>query len=105
MQSTTSSTLAAIQAHVPPTDTGPESLLAALASLPDPRRQASTRFPLAAMLALTVSALLANHLSVLAVAQWGAAQTPEVLQALGFGAGVAPHQTTLHRLLRRLDPA
>src|SRR5205814_1481032 len=55
--------------------------------------------------ALTVTALLANHLSVLAIAEWGAAQAPEVVAALGFPAGVTPHQTTLHRLLRRLDPA
>lgn len=104
MQSTASAALAAMHVRVPPGAAAPASLLAAFATVPDPRRQASIRFPLAALLALTVTALLANHLSVLAVAQWGAAQSAEVLLALGFPAGVAPHQTTLHRLLRQLDP-
>jgi predicted transposase YbfD/YdcC len=49
-------------------------------------------------------ALLANHLSVLAIAQWGKRQSPAVLAALGFANGRAPHQSTLHRLFRTLDP-
>lgn len=104
MQSSASAALDAMHARVPREETGAASLLAAFAAVPDPRRQASIHFPLTAMLALTVTALLANHLSVLAVAQWGAAQSAEVLRALGFASGRAPHQTTLHRLLRQLDP-
>jgi hypothetical protein len=52
-----------------------------------------------------VAALLANHLSVLAIAQWGARQRPELLRALGFRDGTTPHQSTLQHLFRRLDPA
>ena len=79
-------------------------LFAAFARVPDPRRPQGRRFPLAAILALAVAALLSNHLSVLAIAQWGKRQSPAVLVALGFPAGVTPHQTTLHRLFRKLDP-
>jgi predicted transposase YbfD/YdcC len=56
------------------------------------------------MLALAVAALLSNHLSILAIAQWGKRQSPALLAALGFPAGVTPHQTTLQRLFRNLDP-
>jgi predicted transposase YbfD/YdcC len=56
------------------------------------------------MLALAVAALLSNHLSILAIAQWGKRQSPAVLAALGFPVGVTPHQTTLQRLFRTLDP-
>jgi len=82
----------------------PLDLLAAFARVPDPRRRHGRRFPLAAILALAVTAILANHLSVLAIAQWGKRQSPAVLTALGFPAGVTPHQTTLQRLFRNLDP-
>jgi predicted transposase YbfD/YdcC len=82
----------------------PVDLLAAFATLPDPRRPHGRRFPLAAILALAVTALLANHLSLLAIAQWGKRQSPAILAALGFPDGVTPHQTTLHRLFRTLAP-
>jgi predicted transposase YbfD/YdcC len=82
----------------------PANLVAAFARVPDPRRPHGRRFPLAAILALAVAALLSNHLSILAIAQWGKRQSPAVLAALGFPAGVTPHQTTMQRLFRKLDP-
>jgi len=81
----------------------PTSLAAAFATVPDPRRAASVRYPLPAILTLAVAALLANHLSVLAMAEWGARQEPRVLTALGFPAGRTPCQSTLQRLFRQLD--
>lgn len=81
----------------------PTNLLEAFAHVPDPRRRQGTRFALPAILALLVAAMLANHCSVLAIAEWGASQDPALLAALGFPDGVTPHQSTLHRLLRRLD--
>ncbi len=39
----------------------PCSLLAAFAAVPDPRRQASVAYPLPALLALAVTAILANR--------------------------------------------
>jgi predicted transposase YbfD/YdcC len=106
MQSTSSPLCCAIAAAVPPAPgvDRPESLLAAFATVPDPRRRQGTRFGLPALLALAASAILANHLSVLAMAQWAAAQPPTILAALGFPDGVTPQQSTLQRLFRKLDP-
>ena len=82
----------------------PSTLLAAFATIPDPRRRQGVRFALAAVLALAVTAILCNHLSVLAIAEWGALQSPEILRALGFPDGITPHQSTIQRLFRKLDP-
>ena len=81
----------------------PQSLAAAFATVPDPRRAASVRYPLAAMLTLAVCAILANHHSVLAIAEWGARQPPAQLRDLGFRAGQTPCQSTLQRLFCKLD--
>jgi predicted transposase YbfD/YdcC len=82
----------------------PSTLLAVFATIPDPRRRQGRRFRLAAVLALVVAAILSNHLSVLAIAEWGKSQSPDLLAQLGFPDGVTPHQSTLQRLLLRLDP-
>jgi predicted transposase YbfD/YdcC len=79
------------------------SLAAAFTRIRDPRRAASVAYPLAAVLSLAVAAILANHLSVLAIAQWGARQTAECLRRLGFPEGRTPCQSTLQRLFRKLD--
>jgi len=47
--------------------------------------------------------MLSNHVSELAIAQWGAGQSEEIKKALGFEKGVTPHQTTIQRLFRRLS--
>lgn len=109
MQSTASpSALATLRTALAAAAAGPApapaDLLFAFASVPDPRRRKGKRFGLTAILALAVTALLCNHLSVLAIAEWAAAQPLDFLQPLGFPDGVTPHQSTLHRLLRRLDP-
>lgn len=82
----------------------PGALLAAFSTIPDPRGRQGTRFPLPAILALAVAAILTNHLSILAIAEWGADQCHELLRLLGFPKGVTPHQSTLQRLFARLDP-
>jgi predicted transposase YbfD/YdcC len=79
------------------------TLHARFATLPDPRRPQGRRFPLAALLTLAVAAILANHRSVLAIAEWGAAQSDAYRRMLGFEGAAMPHQTTLHRLFARLD--
>ena len=81
-----------------------ETLPQAFARIPDPRRKQGTRYSLAAILSLAVVAVLANHTSVLAMAEWAARQTRHVRSALGFR-HATPHQTTIQRLLARLDPA
>lgn len=80
-----------------------QSLAAAFADVPDPRRAASITYPLGAILTLAVSAILANHLSVLAIAEWGARQAPDLLRTLGFTTGRTPCQSTLQRLFCQLD--
>jgi predicted transposase YbfD/YdcC len=80
------------------------TLLAAFAQVPDPRRRQGTRYPLPAILALAVAAILANHTSLLAIAEWGAAQSAAIKRALGFPTTCMPHTSTLQRLFRRLDP-
>lgn len=82
----------------------PSSLLMAFATVPDPRRRQGIRFALSAILALAVAAIVSNHLSVLAIAQWGASQSPDLLRALGFSDGVTPHQSTIQRVFRKLGP-
>ena len=47
--------------------------------------------------------MLSNHLSELAIAEWGAGQSIEMKKALGFEKGVTPHQTTIQRLFRRVN--
>lgn len=81
-----------------------ETLPQAFATIPDPRRKQGTRYSVAAILSLAVVAVLANHTSVLAMAEWAARQTRHVRRALGFQRDTTPHQTTIQRLLGRLDP-
>jgi predicted transposase YbfD/YdcC len=76
-----------------------------LAKVADPRRQASIRYSLAAILALTVTAILANQRCVLAIAEWAARQPAEVLGPLGFSPGRTPCQSTLQRLFTKLNAA
>lgn len=81
----------------------PESLLAAFASVPDPRRAASVVYPLPAVLSLAVAAILCAHTSVLAIAEWGARQDASVLRLLGFDGEQTPCQSTVQRLFAHLD--
>lgn len=82
-----------------------ETLPLAFATIPDPRRKQGIRYSVAAILSLAVVAVLANHTSVLAIAEWATRQTRHVRRALGFRRATTPHQTTIQRLLARLDPA
>jgi predicted transposase YbfD/YdcC len=102
MQSTAAPTLPATP-HVHFTVPVPD-IHAAVARVPDPRRRQGTRFPLPAILTLAIAAILANHTSLLAIAEWGAAQTDAIKRALGFPKARTPHYSTLQRLFRRLDP-
>jgi predicted transposase YbfD/YdcC len=82
-----------------------ETLPQAFTHIPDPRRKQGTRYSVAAILSLAVVAVLANHTSVLAMAEWAARQTCHLRRALGFRRDTTPHQTTIQRLLARLEPA
>lgn len=69
----------------------------------DPRRKQGKRFSIMSILLLALAAMLSNHLSELAIAEWGAGQSQEIKKGLGFENGVTPHQTTIQRLFRRLN--
>lgn len=86
-----------------PLAVSPTSLAAAFALVPDPRRRHGTHYALPAILALAVAAILSNHLSEVAIAQWGARQQPDLLRTLGFPAGRTPCQSTVQRLFAKLD--
>ena len=82
----------------------PSGLLASFATVPDPRRRQGTRVrfggdprPGGSRDSLQ-SPLGARHRRV------GSRPVPRVPESLGFPVGVTPHQSTLQRLLRRLDP-
>lgn len=81
----------------------PTSLLAAFAAVREPRRAASVTYPLAALLAVAVAAILANQRSVLAIAEWAARQRAAVLTPLGLCPGHTPCQSTFQRLFAKLD--
>ena len=99
--------LVSIATTTPMSDAGqavtPDALADAFASVPDPRRQGSIAYALPAILTLAVTAILANQCSVLAIAEWGARQAPDLLRRLGFPAGRTPCQSTLQRLFAKLD--
>jgi predicted transposase YbfD/YdcC len=75
----------------------------ACASVKDPRRKQGQRFSLSSIVLLALAAILSNHLSELAIAEWGAGQSTAVKKALGFEKGVTPHQTTIQRLFRSMS--
>ena len=107
MESTTSAVrrATALSATEPRVPMDPATLLASFGQIPDPRRAASVVYPLPNLLALLVSALLANQQSVLAIAEWAARQSDVILGPLGLRAGQTPCQSTLQRLLVKLDAA
>ena len=69
----------------------------------DPRRKQGKRYSITSIVLLALAAILSNHLSELAIAEWGAGQSEELKKALGFKNGVTPHQTTIQRLFRRVN--
>lgn len=81
----------------------PTSLQAACATVPDPRRDARVTSPLPALLSLAVAAILCAHSSVLAIAEWGARHSPDLLRSLGFSGDTMPCQSTVQRVFRRVD--
>ena len=102
MQCTSTSAIAATSPHREHAVEG-SSLLRAFAQVADPRRLASVIYPLPSLLALVVTAMLANQCSLLAIAEWAARQSAAVLAPLGLRAGHTPCQSTLQRLFATLD--
>jgi hypothetical protein len=81
----------------------PICLLDALARIPDPRGANGTRHPLAAILGLTVLAMLTGAKSYQAIAQFGREKGPALAHALGFRRGKTPVKSTFSVIFRALD--
>ncbi|WP_224389090.1 ISAs1 family transposase [Pseudonocardia sp. ICBG1293] len=88
-------------------DTGVEStalsLLDALAQIPDPRAARGVRHGVIAVLLVSACAVLAGARSFVAIAEYVHDTGRTVLDLLGAGP-VAPHESTIRRLLQQLDP-
>jgi hypothetical protein len=80
-----------------------ESLLEALARVPDPRGRQGRRYPAASMLALAVCAMACGARSLYAICQWGKEHQQVVCEALGITRMRTPDGATLHRLFVRLN--
>jgi predicted transposase YbfD/YdcC len=80
------------------------SLLDALAEVPDPRSARGVRHGVLAVLLVSACAVLAGARSFVAIAEYAHDAGHAVLDLLGIGA-VAPHESTIRRLLQQLDPA
>jgi len=82
------------------------SLLRALAAVPDPRQIRGQRYGQAAMLTLSVCAMLCGARSLYAIAQWGREHdAAELRRALGLPLHRSPSVATLFRVFRDLDVA
>ena len=82
----------------------PESLLARLGTLPDPRRRQGLRYPLPSIVGLLLLAAMHGETSVRGMWLWGCARWDALWLPLGFW---TPHRpptlTTVWGLLARLD--
>ncbi|POX58712.1 ISAs1 family transposase [Streptomyces sp. Ru62] len=92
----------------PPAPGEHSGLLQRLAAVPDPRRPAGRRHPLAFILALAACAVLAGAKSLAAIAEWVSDAPPAVLTSLGGpvrepAGPVAPAGATVRRVLQRVD--
>jgi DDE_Tnp_1-associated len=93
------------RAHITP-EHG-RDLLAALASLTDPRARRGRRHLLVSVLAVAVAAMLAGHRSLAAIAAWAHDAPQPVLTALGAcrnpltGRAQPPGEATIRRILKQ----
>jgi uncharacterized Zn-finger protein len=98
----------ALQCSGPATGECP-GLLERLATIPDPRDRKGRRHALVSMLALAAAAMLAGARSLTAIGEWAADAPQPILAALGVhrdplaGTRHAPEETTMRRVLGRLD--
>src|SRR5208282_1151857 len=83
-------------------DTG--TLFEALQSIPDRRTKNGTRFPLAAILAIAIAAMLSGANDLRAIFRWGRRLSPKALQALGVDKKrkKAPCHATYHYVFKSL---
>jgi hypothetical protein len=80
-----------------------QSLLEALAGVPDPRSRHGRRYRIASVLAMAVCAMGCGARSLYAIAQWGKQHKRLVCGALGIKRNTTPSHPQLHRIFAALD--
>jgi hypothetical protein len=80
-----------------------ESLLEALAGVPDPRGRQGRRYQLASVLAMAVCAMACGARSLYAIAQWGKQHRRLVCEALGIRRLSTPSHPQLHRIFAAVE--
>jgi DDE_Tnp_1-associated len=80
------------------------TLFAALESIPDHRTKKGRRFPLAAIVTITLAAMLSGANDLMAIARWGRRLSPTALQALGVSKKrkKAPCHATYHYVFQSI---
>lgn len=76
-----------------------------LEGVPDRREASGRRYPLPAILAIAIAAMLAGRTSLAAIARWGRRLDREALRAPGIARPRAPCHSTYHYVFRDLDVA
>jgi len=79
------------------------SLWAALASVPDHRRAAGKRYPLASLLLIAVAAMLAGRRDQLSIVRWARRLSRETLMAIGIYRDRVPAPSVWCALFQGLD--
>ena len=81
----------------------PQGLLEALGVVADPRKKRGVRHRFVSILALCACAVLAGARSFIAIAEWAVDLTVLLRAKLGIGR-VPPCESTIRRILQRVDP-
>ena len=83
------------------------TLFGALQSIPDHRTRKGRRFPLAAILAISIAAMLSGANDLIAIFRWGRRLSPKALQALGVDKKrrKAPCHATYHYVFQSISAA
>jgi hypothetical protein len=76
-----------------------------LASVPDHRRDAGKRYPLASLLLIAVAALLSGRRDQLSIVRWGRQLSREALEAIGIRRNRVPAPSVWCELFQGLDIA
>lgn len=80
-----------------------QSLLEALATVPDPRSRHGRRYGIASVLAMAICAMACGARSLYAIAQWGKQHKRLVCGAVGITRCTTPSHPQLHRIFASLD--
>jgi hypothetical protein len=90
------------EGEFPDVPKAPAALLAALNTVPDPRKPRGLRHGLAGILAIAACAVIAGARSFVAIAEWAAAASPAVLAKVGV-TGEVPCESTFRRTIKKID--